>query len=68
MNVSATCVASFRSVCSDCGEAINPGDRLVKRGDWVHAECPDVAEPAKREFCDTCWQEKSATGACGCPD
>lgn len=34
-------IANFAGVCPDCGDAVDPGDRIVRTaaGTYIHAEC-----------------------------
>ncbi len=55
--------ASRSSECVNCEEGIRAGQRIapVGEGKWAHVACP-----MPRPICESCWTQKSVTGACLC--
>lgn len=62
-------VATHAGECEKCEEGIRAGQRIerVDRGGvgavWAHVACP-----MPRAICETCWTQKSVTGACMCEE
>ena len=68
-------VAKYQGECAECGEAIKPGDDCLfvlsdhedDNGKLIaHEKCPQPTLKVVREVCETCFQEKSVSGYCGC--
>lgn len=55
--------AQRSSACEGCEFGIRPGQKIqpTEEGGWEHVVCPK-----QRPVCDTCFMEKSVSGACGC--